>query len=255
MQYFKHRFPHDLAVGTLVGDMPSAESAWTGEKYVLEKVGYKVVYDPTYAVTQTDFTQNVIAMKNAGVNILFVDQLPVEYAPSLLKALQAAGLPPGRGPRRGHLQQRPRLLLGRRGQRQRGLPRPELLALPRHRLQRHPVGEHLPQVGQHRLTRLQARPVHHVRVDLGPAVRPGAAERRLRPQPGVPARRRCPRSPPSTPATSIAANNPAAKTVGNCYLLGQVVNGQFQRLDDPPVSGSTNGYRCDYGYVTPPSGT
>ena len=53
----------------------------------MEKVGYKVIYDPTYAVTQTDFTQNVIAMKNAGVKILFVDQMPEDYASALLKDL------------------------------------------------------------------------------------------------------------------------------------------------------------------------
>ena len=51
----------------------------------------------------------------------------------------------------------------------------------------------------------------------------------------------------------IAPNNPAAKTIGNCYLLGQVVNGKFQRLADPPVSSSTHGYRCDYSYASPPA--
>jgi hypothetical protein len=51
----------------------------------------------------------------------------------------------------------------------------------------------------------------------------------------------------------IAPTDPAAKTGSNCYLIGQVTSGQFQRIDDPPVSGSTNGYRCDYHYVTRPS--
>ena len=50
----------------------------------------------------------------------------------------------------------------------------------------------------------------------------------------------------------IGPNNPAAKTVGNCYIVGQVTAGDFQRLDDPPVSGGTHGFRCDYSYVTPP---
>jgi hypothetical protein len=50
----------------------------------------------------------------------------------------------------------------------------------------------------------------------------------------------------------VTTSNPAARTTSNCYLLGQVVNGQWQRLDDPPVNSSTNGYRCDYQYVTPP---
>jgi hypothetical protein len=51
----------------------------------------------------------------------------------------------------------------------------------------------------------------------------------------------------------IAPNNPSAKTIGNCYLIGHVVNGQFERLDNPPVTGTTHGYRCDYQYVNPPA--
>jgi hypothetical protein len=51
----------------------------------------------------------------------------------------------------------------------------------------------------------------------------------------------------------IGPNDPAAKTVGNCYIIGIVANGDFKRLDDPPTSGPTHGYRCDYSYVTPPA--
>jgi len=35
--------------------------------------------------------------------------------------------------------------------------------------------------------------------------------------------------------------------------VGRVVNGEWQRQDDPPVTSSTNGYRCDYSYVKPPA--
>ena len=51
----------------------------------------------------------------------------------------------------------------------------------------------------------------------------------------------------------MTTSNPVARTTSNCYLVGQVVNGQFQRLDDPPVNSATHGYRCDYSYVTPPT--
>ena len=87
-QYLKKKFPDDLhAAGAMVGGFPSAESAWAGQKYVLEKVGFKVVYDPTYTVSTTDFTQNVIGMKNAGVKILFLEGMSETYAASLLKDL------------------------------------------------------------------------------------------------------------------------------------------------------------------------
>ena len=50
----------------------------------------------------------------------------------------------------------------------------------------------------------------------------------------------------------ITPTNPAAKTMSNCHLIAQVVNGQFQRVDYPPANSSTNGYRCDYQYTTRP---
>ena len=45
-----------------------------------------------------------------------------------------------------------------------------------------------------------------------------------------------------------ATADPASKSPSTCYLIAQVVNGQFQRLDDPPISGPTGGYRCDQPY-------
>ena len=45
-------------------------------------------------MTQTDFTQNVIAMKNAGVKLLFLYQLPEDYASALLKNLQQQNFHP-----------------------------------------------------------------------------------------------------------------------------------------------------------------
>ena len=48
----------------------------------------------------------------------------------------------------------------------------------------------------------------------------------------------------------IPVSNPAGKVPITCYLIGQVVGGAFQRLDDPPVSGPTHGYRCDQPYYS-----
>ena len=87
VQYFKSRFPNDVTAGAMIGNEPASEAAWVGEKYVLEKVGFHVVYDPVFPITQTDFTQNVIAMRNAGVKILFLEQMPENYAGSLLTDL------------------------------------------------------------------------------------------------------------------------------------------------------------------------
>ena len=41
---------------------------------------------------------------------------------------------------------------------------------------------------------------------------------------------------------------PAAKTPSNCYMIAKIVNGKFQRLDDPSTNGASHGYRCDQPY-------
>jgi hypothetical protein len=49
----------------------------------------------------------------------------------------------------------------------------------------------------------------------------------------------------------IAPTNPAARTISNCYLLANIVSGNFQRLDDPSIQSSSNGFRCDYTFLSP----
>ncbi len=172
-------------VGTLVANLPSPEADWAGEKYVMEKVGYHVVYDATYGDTQFDFTPNVIAMRNAGVKVLFIDQMAEVYASALLKNLvqqnfhplvvmgaatySTALIPAAGGPGRGQ-----RLLL-----------RPERLALPRRGQGLDPRGVDLPPLGQRGLARVPRRPVHPLRVAVGAALRPGPEGRGLQPEPRV----------------------------------------------------------------------
>ena len=45
-------------------------------------------------------------------------------------------------------------------------------------------------------------------------------------------------------------SNPADKVPITCYVLGEITGGTFTRMDDPPVSGPTHGYRCDQPYYT-----
>ena len=46
----------------------------------------------------------------------------------------------------------------------------------------------------------------------------------------------------------MASSDPAAKQPPACYLIARVVNGRYQRVDDPPHGG----YRCDAPYYTVP---
>ncbi len=252
LQYFKHKFPNDVdGVGTVVSDQASAQVDWVGEKYVMQKVGFKVVYDPSVPVTQTDYTQNVIAMKNAGVKILFLDQLPENYASAMFKDLQEQNFHPqviigsasysndlvsaSGGPQAvdgAQVDQNTSFFLG----------------------QDYPA---IPAVGTFNKWVQQADP--GFKTDLFTLYGWLSAElfsQALKNAGSDPSRGSLLQALSKITSFSgdniIAPNNPAAKTVGNCYLLGQVQNGQYERMDDPPIDGPTNGYRCDYSYVTPP---
>ncbi len=253
LQYYKTKFPKAIdAVGTVVSDQASAQRDWVGQKYAMEQVGYKIIYDPSVPVTQTDYTQNVIAMKNAGVKILFLSQLPQNYASAMLKDLQQQNFHPqvilgsanysnelvsaSGGPSAvdGALfDQNTSLFLGQ------------------------DAGQ-IPAVGLFNKWVQKASP--GFKADLFTLYGWLSAElfsQALKNAGANPSRGSLLQALSKITSFSgdniIAPNNPAAKTVGNCYLLGQVANGQYQRLDDPSINSSTNGYRCDYKYITPPA--
>ncbi len=252
LQYFKKKFSQDIsAVGSLVADSPSAAATWNGEKYVMEKVGYKVIYDNTYAVTQTDFTQNVIQMKSAGVKILFIDQMPENYASSVLKALGQQNFHPqvvlgaatyssalvagSGGPAAvdgSYLSQNSSLYLGQ-----------DASAIPAVGTFLHWVNVASPGFKTDLFTMygwLSAELFAQALKNAGSKPSRGSLLQALS------------KVTEFDGGHIVAPTNPAAKTTSNCYLEAIVVNGDFQRIDDPPVNGSTNGYRCDYSYVKQP---
>jgi len=253
LQYFKKQFPTGVkAIGTLIADLPSSEAQWQDEQYVMQKVGYQVIYDHTYDQTQVDFTQNVIAMRNQGVKVLFIDQMPAVYAASLLKDLNQQHF-------------HPRIVLGAAAyssQLAAASGGPSAVD-----------GAYLNQSsslylgGDESAIPAVASFLHWVNV-ASPGFKPdlftmygwisgGLFSQALKNAGPDPSRGSILTA--LSKVTTFDGNhiitptNPAAKAVSNCYLIAQVVSGQFQRVDDPPVNSSTNGYRCDYHYVTRPS--
>jgi len=254
LEYLKRKFPKDIdAVGTLVNDLPSSLPGWLGERYALNKAGYKVIYQPTYGLSQTDFTQNVIQMKDDGVKMLFVDQLPATYAASLIKSLQQqdyhpvvvlgataytdtlvadAGGPAGVDG--DYLEQNQSLYLGG-----------DKAAVPAVATFLHWVNVASPGFQPDLFTLygwLSAELFAQGLKNAGHNPSRGSLLRALRAITtfngnGI-----------------VAPSDPVTKALSNCYLVGRVVNGQFQRVDDPPVSGPNHGYRCDYAYIKPPGG-
>ena len=129
--YFAKRFPTEIAhTATVIADLPSTVLAWSYEKQAMEHEGYHVVYSPALPPTQTDFTAQVVAMRNAGVQIVFLEQMPQNYASAFIKDLVqqnfhptvVLGSPAYSSGARGQL--------GRPGRRRRGVLRAAVLLLP-----------------------------------------------------------------------------------------------------------------------------
>ncbi len=250
--YFQKKYPDDvLHAGALVANQASAITKWNGEKAAMQHLGYKIVDDPTFDITQTDFTQYVIAMRNAGVKILFIEQMPENYASAVFKALAQQNFHPvvvlgastysealvpasgGASATDGsYLEQAASLYLGE-----------DAASIPA-------VGQFLAQVQK---SSPGFKPdlftlygwisaelfVQALRV-AGPNPSRGLVLQALRSIKTY------------TAGNLIAPVDPAAKTPASCYLIGQIKGGQFARVDDTALNSPNGGYRCDQPYFYPP---
>ena len=245
LMYFKQKFPADVKyAGALVADQPSAITKWGGEKAAMQSLGYNVIYDSQFGITQTDFTQYVVAMRNAGVKILFLEQMPENYAASVVKALNQQDFHPqlvfgastysealvtdsgGPAATQGvYMEMVNSLFLGE-----------DAGQLPAAKTFQTWVTKTAPGFkpdlftlfgwlsGQLFTQALQAAGKNPTR---------GAVLQQLR------------------KITSfngnylIATSNPGQKLPASCYVIAQINNGVIQRLDDPPINGPQHGFRCD----------
>ncbi len=250
--YFQKKYPNAVShTGALIADYGSAETVWNGEKAAMQHLGYKVVFDPTFPVTQTDFTQNVIAMRQAGVKILFLEQMPENYASAVVRALNQQDFHPvvvlgtstysnelvpdsgGASAIDGaYLEQPTALFLGG-----------DAASLPA-------VATFLRWV---QVASPGFKPDYYT---LAGWLSASLFTQALRSAGNNPTRGSLLTA--LRKITSFNGNylvgtgNPAAKKPTNCYILAIIDKGQFQRLDDPPVNGPAHGYRCDQPYFYPP---
>jgi len=68
VEYYKKHYPKDTTVGAIVSDVASAETQMAQEFAGMKTEGYKIAYVDDINPLQSDFTTDVINMKNAGVN-------------------------------------------------------------------------------------------------------------------------------------------------------------------------------------------
>jgi branched-chain amino acid transport system substrate-binding protein len=253
MTYYHNKFTAEAShAGAFLADSPSAAQTWAGEKYVAERTGFKFVSEQTYATTQTDFSQQVIAMKNAGVKIIFMDQMPSNYSSSVLKALAQQNY-------------HPQVLLGAATYSNQLVAQSGGAA--------NVNGAYLSQnLALYLGTDQAAVPavatfLHWVQV-TSPGFNPDLFTaygwlsanlfvQGLKHAGSNPSRGSLLQS--LSKITSFngdgfnAPSNPAAKTPPNCYLIATVTGGQFVRSpDNPPTSSSTGGFRCDGSYIVKP---
>lgn len=72
LEYYKKTFPDSIThMATLVGNIGSAVEIWQGIKAAAESVGFKVAYERNYSPGESDFTSDVIQMRQAGVQFLY----------------------------------------------------------------------------------------------------------------------------------------------------------------------------------------
>jgi branched-chain amino acid transport system substrate-binding protein len=66
--YYKQHYPKDKTVGAIVSDVASAKTQMAQQFAALKHEGYSIAYVDDVNPLQTDFTTDVIDMKNKGVN-------------------------------------------------------------------------------------------------------------------------------------------------------------------------------------------
>jgi branched-chain amino acid transport system substrate-binding protein len=72
LQYYKSKFPDAVKhLGTLVGNIGSAVEIWNGIEAAAVSIGYHKDYQRNYSPGETDFTADVIQMRQAGVRMLY----------------------------------------------------------------------------------------------------------------------------------------------------------------------------------------
>ena len=244
LEYFMQKYPAaSHAVGDLIANQPSAIASWQIEKGAMEHVGLHVVYAQQYSITQSDFNANAIAMRNAGVKMLFIDQMPANYVASVFRALHQQNFHPivilgtsaysealiadsgGAAAVDGsYLTLNSALFLGEDAGE---LPAVSTFLTWVHKAapgftpdlftlygwtSAELFAQALASAGLHPTRGSLLRALHGVSSFNGAGI--------------------------------IVTSHPSSKIGSNCFLLARVENGRFQRLDDPPISGKTGGYLC-----------
>ncbi len=95
LHYYKSKFPHDTDVGSIVSDVASAEVQWQGQEAALKHVGYHIAYVRDVGPLETDFTTDVINMRKRGVNAVDLSALDWQTAAAFMQDMATQNWHPG----------------------------------------------------------------------------------------------------------------------------------------------------------------
>lgn len=93
--YFKARNPDVITkVGSIYANVPSAVSAYRGFKAAAESVGYKFTYERAFGATETDFTSDVVRMRDSGVKMVYILAADDKTTARIAKAMASQNFRP-----------------------------------------------------------------------------------------------------------------------------------------------------------------
>ena len=245
--YLKKKYPKAIkSVGNLVSNTATAIANWQGKEAVMEHLGYHISYVRDISPVETDFTTDVINMRNDHVQFVYLTDLDWQVAAGLVQAMNQQNFHPqvlfSAGPAyadqyiaaAGGPSATNGLWLGQGtslylGEDAKVIPAvstfltwvkkdhpgftPDLYTL---------YGWASAQLF---VQALQAAGKNPTRGELLSQLQKITS---------------------FSASNLIGSSNPAKKLPPNCYIMAKIVNGKYQRVDDPP----NGGYRCDAPYYS-----
>jgi ABC-type branched-subunit amino acid transport system substrate-binding protein len=86
--YYGKKFPDAVkAMGAIYGDVPASKGGFVDSKAAAESVGWKFVYERGYQPTESDFTADVVRMRQSGVKGIYIVASDAKNMARLAKAM------------------------------------------------------------------------------------------------------------------------------------------------------------------------
>ena len=93
--WFKSKFPEAVTkMGTIWGDIPTSKASHLRFKAAAESVGWNYVYDRGFQATETDFTADVVRMRQSGVRGVFMPAADNKTVARVARAMAQQGFKP-----------------------------------------------------------------------------------------------------------------------------------------------------------------